>query len=316
VVLSQEQVFLETHLIQLLLLQVSMQSPILWVDLIFATAQTQTVEVVTPTYTYYADVDGDTYGNAGSSILSCEVSAPVGYSADATDCDDNNPSVNPGATEICNSIDDNCNGLTDEGFDADNDGFTSCGGDCNDNDNTVYPGATEVCNGVDDDCNLLVDDGLTFITYYADVDGDTYGDASSSVSTCNGAPMGYVSNSTDCNDNNAAVNPAATEICNLIDDDCNGLIDENVIAAGAISGPASVCMAVVTGSATYSISPVFDASGYSWTVPNGMIIVSGQGTTSIFVSWSPQSVHDGIVGNVVVTPSNACGNGISKFSWC
>lgn len=273
-------------------------------------SSTQTVEVVTPTYTYYADVDGDTYGNAGSSILSCEVSAPVGYSADATDCDDNNPSVNPGATEICNSIDDNCNGLTDEGFDADNDGFTSCGGDCNDNDNTVYPGATEVCNGVDDDCNLLVDDGLTFITYYADVDGDTYGDASSSVSTCNGAPMGYVSNSTDCNDNNAAVNPAATEICNLIDDDCNGLIDENVIAAGAISGPASVCMAVVTGSATYSISPVFDASGYSWTVPNGMIIVSGQGTTSIFVSWSPQSVHDGIVGNVVVTPSNACGNGI------
>lgn len=271
----------------------------------------QTVEVVTPTYTYYADVDGDTYGNAGSSILSCEVSAPVGYSADATDCDDNNPSVNPGAIEICNSIDDNCNGLTDEGFDADNDGFTSCGGDCNDNDNTVYPGATEVCNNVDDDCNLLVDDGLTFITYYADVDGDTYGDASSSVSTCNGAPVGYVGNSSDCDDNNAAVNPAATEICNLIDDDCNGLIDENILVAGPISGPSVQCMAVVTGSATFSISPVFDASGYSWTVPNGMIIVSGQGTTSIFVSWAPQAVNNGIIGNVTVTPSNSCGAGVS-----
>ncbi|MBK9636630.1 MAG: putative metal-binding motif-containing protein [Bacteroidetes bacterium] len=269
----------------------------------------QTVEVVTPTYTYYADVDGDTYGNAGSSILSCEAAAPVGYSADATDCDDTNPSINPAATEICNSIDDDCDGLTDEGFDVDNDGYTSCGGDCNDNDNTVYPGATEVCNGVDDDCNLLVDDGLTFITYYADVDGDSYGDASSSVSTCNGAPVGYVGNSTDCDDNNAAVNPAATEICNLIDDDCNGLIDENLLVAGPISGPAVQCMAVVTGSATFSISPVFDASGYSWTVPNGMIIVSGQGTNSIFVSWAPQAVHDGIIGNLVVTPSNACGNG-------
>lgn len=272
----------------------------------------QSIEVVTPTYTYYADVDGDTYGNASSSILSCEAAAPVGYTVDATDCDDANGSIYPGATEICNLVDDNCDGLIDEGFDVDNDGFTSCGGDCNDNDNTVYPGATEVCNGVDDDCNLLVDDGLTFITYYADVDGDTYGDASSSVSTCDGAPVGYVGNSSDCNDANPAVNPAATEICNTIDDDCNGLVDENVIVAGSISGPASVCMAVVTGSATYSISPVFDASGYSWTVPNGMIIVSGQGTTSIFVSWSPQAVHDGIAGNVSVTPSNACGNGIAS----
>jgi hypothetical protein len=275
-------------------------------------SSSQSVQVDAPTFTYYADVDGDTYGNAGSSILSCEASAPVGYTTDATDCNDANGSVNPGAIEVCNSIDDDCDGLIDEGFDVDGDGFTSCGGDCNDNDNTVYPGAAEVCNGVDDDCNLLVDDGLTFITYYADVDGDTYGDASSTVSTCNGAPVGYVSNSTDCNDANAAVNPAATEICNLIDDDCDGLIDENVLVAGPISGPAVQCVAVVTGSATFSISPVFDATGYNWSVPSGMIILSGQGTPSIFVSWAPQTAHDGIIGSLTVTPSNACGSGISS----
>ena len=275
-------------------------------------SSSQQVQVDAPTFTYYADVDGDTYGNAGVSILSCAASAPVGYSADATDCDDNNPSVNPAATEICNSIDDNCDANVDEGFDVDGDGFTSCGGDCNDNDNTVYPSAIEVCNSVDDDCNLLVDDGLTFITYYADTDVDGFGDASNSLSTCDGAPAGYILNNTDCNDNNAAVSPAGTEICNTIDDDCDGLIDENVLVAGAISGPAVQCMAVVTGSATFSISPVFNATSYSWSVPNGMIIVSGQGSPSIFVSWAPQAVSSGIIGALTVTPSNSCGSGVSS----
>lgn len=273
-------------------------------------SSTQQVQVDAPTFVYYPDVDNDTYGDGdGVPASTCSAIAPSGYVADASDCNDGNGSINPGATELCNFIDDDCNFVVDNGFDVDNDGFTSCGGDCNDNDNSVYPGATEVCNGVDDNCNLLVDDGLTFITYYADVDGDTYGDASSTVSTCNGAPVGYVGNSSDCNDNNAAVNPAATEICNTIDDDCNGLTDENVIVAGAISGPAVQCVPVVTGSATYSISPVFDATSYNWSVPAGMTIISGQGTTSIFVSWSPVAASNGIIGAISVTANNACGAG-------
>ncbi len=276
-------------------------------DICYSSSQSVTVEE--PSFVYYADADVDSYGNGDASILSCDLNAPSGYVADATDCDDTNPSINPGATELCNSIDDNCNGNVDEGFDVDGDTYTSCSGDCNDNDPSVYPGATEVCNGVDDDCNLLVDDGLTFITYFADADSDTYGDASSTVSTCNGAPAGYVSDNTDCDDNNAAVNPAATEICNLLDDDCDGLTDENILVAGPISGPAVQCVAVVTGSATFSIAPVMDATGYNWTVPNGMNIVSGQGTNSIFVFWTPFAVHDGIVGNITVSASNACGSG-------
>ena len=279
-------------------------------DTCYSTSQSVTVE--TPVYTYYADADGDTYGNEGASILSCETSAPVGYTLDLSDCNDANPSINPAASESCNSIDDDCDGLTDEDFDLDGDTYTTCGGDCDDNNASVYPGAAEVCNNIDDDCNTLVDDGLTFVTYYADADGDTYGDASSTVSTCNGAPVGYVSDNTDCDDNNAAVNPAATEVCNSIDDDCDGLTDENILVAGAISGPAVQCLPVATGSATFSIAPVADATTYTWSVPAGMVIVTGQGTTSIFVSWSPAAISAGVIGNLSVVPSNLCGAGVAS----
>jgi hypothetical protein len=198
--------------------------------------------------TYYADADGDTYGDAGSTTMAC--SAPEGYVSDATDCNDADGAVNPGATEVCNGIDDNCDGNTDEGVqntyyaDADGDtygdagsttmacsapeGYVSDATDCNDADGAVNPGATEVCNGIDDNCDGNIDEGLTFTTYYADADGDTYGDAASTVTTCDGAPEGYVSDATDCNDADGAVNPGATEVCNGIDDNCDGNIDEGV----------------------------------------------------------------------------------------
>ncbi len=67
------------------------------------------------------DIDGDGYGSPGDS------SCPHGS---VTDCNDNDPTVNPGATEICNSIDDNCNSQIDEGFDADGDGIADCIDNC------------------------------------------------------------------------------------------------------------------------------------------------------------------------------------------
>ncbi len=199
--------------------------------------------------TYYADADGDTYGDAASTVSTCD-GAPAGYVSDATDCNDADAAVNPGATEVCNGVDDNCDGNIDEGVqttfyaDADGDGYGDAGSttmacsapagyvsdatDCNDADAAVNPGATEVCNGIDDNCDGNIDEGLTFTTYYADADGDTYGDATSTVSTCDGAPAGYVSDATDCNDADASVNPGATEVCNGVDDNCDGNIDEGV----------------------------------------------------------------------------------------
>ncbi|MEJ7681705.1 MAG: putative metal-binding motif-containing protein [Segetibacter sp.] len=158
--------------------------------------------------TYYRDADGDGFGNSRSSTQSC--SAPAGYVSDNTDCDDSKATVHPGATEVCNGIDDDCDGQTDEGFDADGDGYTSCNGDCDDNNADVHPGATEVCNGVDDDCDGQIDEGVKS-TYYRDADGDGYGNNSNSTQACS-APAGYVSDNTDCDDTKVSVHPNATEV--------------------------------------------------------------------------------------------------------
>lgn len=200
---------------------------------------------------FYFDNDNDGFGNSANSITQTTPTPPTGYVGPAGDCNDNNNTIYPGATELCNSIDDNCNGTIDEGVtnityyaDADGDGYgnpaisqTTCSGapsgyvanatDCNDNNNAIHPDATEVCNNIDDNCNGLTDDGLTFTTYYADADGDGHGNAMVSQSTCNGAPSGYVANATDCNDNNITINPGALEICNTVDDDCDGDIDDD-----------------------------------------------------------------------------------------
>lgn len=85
------------------------------------------------------------------------------------DCDDADSAVYPGANESCNLKDDDCDGLTDEGFDADNDGISVCGGDCGDADTTVFPGAPELCNGKDDDCNGQMDDQCRFEGFCGDL---------------------------------------------------------------------------------------------------------------------------------------------------
>ncbi|OLD62526.1 MAG: hypothetical protein AUI47_12140 [Acidobacteria bacterium 13_1_40CM_2_68_5] len=130
-----------------------------------------------------------------------------GYSTD-TDCNDNDATIHPGATERCNGVDDNCNGVVDEGFDRDGDGYTTCNGDCNDGNASIHPGVAEICNNIDDNCNGAVDEGF-------DADGDGY-------TSCGG----------DCNDANPQIHPGATEICNGLDDNCNMTIDEGFDADG------------------------------------------------------------------------------------
>jgi hypothetical protein len=159
---------------------------------------------------------------------------------DCAECDDSNPNMYPGNPEICDGKDNDCDGLLPVGeLDFDGDGFRGCEGDCDDNANNIYPGATELCDGKDNDCNGIVDDPnvLNYNTYYRDADSDGYGNPNDSHSACS-QPDGYVPDSTDCDDTDAAINPAAEEVYDGIDNNCDGKPDEqwyfvgNLIATG------------------------------------------------------------------------------------
>ncbi|MBM4392209.1 MAG: lamin tail domain-containing protein [Deltaproteobacteria bacterium] len=106
--------------------------------------------------------------------------------------------------------------------DEDGDGYSNPA-DCDDTDATINPAATEVCDGVDNDCDGSTDEGTSgSTTWYADGDGDDYGDPSGSTSTACTMPSGYSTTNDDCDDTSASINPGATEVCNDgIDQDCD-----------------------------------------------------------------------------------------------
>ncbi|MFA9220310.1 MAG: MopE-related protein, partial [Sediminibacterium sp.] len=242
--------------------------------------------------TWYADADADGYGNVSTTLSYC--TQPYGYVANSTDCNDAVAAIHPGATEICNSIDDNCSGAADEGLtfvnyyaDADADGYgagsatnacsnpgagyATSNGDCNDAVAAVHPGATEICNSIDDNCSGATDEGIQVNTYYNDGDGDGYG-AGLATTTCAVLSAPYVSNNTDCDDTNIAINTAATESClNSIDDNCNGTINENCGSEnGAGESPATAVSVWTTyyptcSAQTHTLAGFF-ASSYSQSI--------------------------------------------------
>ena len=255
--------------------------------------------------TVYADADGDGYGDADRTRGWCspETSLPLGYVQRADDCDDRDDSVNPGAPELCDDLDRNCDGDSYAGADdlalwyADNDddGYSdgtellgsSCEpiagasrllGDCDDADGTRFPGASEVpyddidqdcdgedlldadgdgvliapygtdcddtnaaihganpdagidevpeaCNLRDDDCDGVADDGL-LRPWYPDEDGDLQGDADADAEVTCLPPVGWVDNRSDCDDTNASIRSGSAEVCDDIDNDCDGRIDD------------------------------------------------------------------------------------------
>jgi len=182
------------------------------------------------------DKDGDTYCD----VLKAVVGKPAACSNGGGDCDDTKNTINPGAPELCDGIDNNCAGGIDETCkDDDKDGYCTgaspvsagCpkgGGDCDDSNALVNPGVTENCaTGADDNCNGQTNEvgAANCIPFYKDVDGDNFGIGTAQCQCYQDATFKALAGG-DCNDANAKVNPNATEVCDNVDNDCKNGIDD------------------------------------------------------------------------------------------
>ena len=204
---------------------------------------------------YYIDGDGDGFGQEGDSPDNLCSNPGAGFATNDSDCNDSDPAIKPTASEDVGDafdVDENCDDIVECYVDADNDGYMTdksatvgtgligCSangaaydseptGDCDDGDGNNFPTNTEVCDGEDNDCDTVPDNGLTFIDYYADNDGDGFGDRDDTPDNlCADPGVAFSTDSTDCDDGNPAINTDATEIigdAGDVDEDCDDAID-------------------------------------------------------------------------------------------
>jgi hypothetical protein len=186
---------------------------------------------------------------------SCVDADADGFTVAEGDCDDEDATVFPGADEVCDEKDNDCDGEIDEDpvdgqtwyqdLDWDEYGddlitivtcewpgpdWTDVGGDCNDSDPTVWPGAPEYCDEQDNDCDGQVDeDAVDAVVWYWDGDADRYGVAGTTLLACDPPGIFWASQAGDCDDSHPLVNPGAPEVCDGLDNNCDGMVDNDPV---------------------------------------------------------------------------------------
>ena len=261
---------------------------------------------------FYADSDGDGFGNAEQTVLACSV--PQGYSTDSTDCNDEQAGAYPGALEICNLIDDDCDGQIDEGvgltfyLDNDGDGFgnaaltiVACAApvgyvadntDCDDTNASISPGLSEVCaNTIDDNCSGEVNEGCCPILPAATAEISNAqcaalnnGEINLTV-TAGVAPMSFVWSNASTSEDLVGLFAGSYSVTITDANGCQGsesfIVGNNnqgTTAPTVIDGPYGACRNSVGN--VFSTPIVPGATSYQWILPTG---ATGSSTTNTIV---------------------------------
>ncbi len=275
--------------------------------------------------------DDDSAGDDDDSAAGGGTPAAIDSDGDgfeeSVDCDDSNGAVNPGATEVCDLVDNNCNSATDEGFDADNDGVSTCGpdgvpgtsdDDCNDTPGVgsgINPGATEVCdpNDTDEDCNGFADgfdSGVTGLTYYyPDDDGDGYGDSTQGLEACE-PPANWIADGSDCNDSDGDIRPGATEHCDGIDNDCDSSTTETNLVTeqrNMIVPSGSSLVRTTTATQSSSVGPrtVLSTGSTAGGLGFGSTLKVCEGTHYVDITVSGNGVIEGVGSRLAINLSGS-----------
>ena len=248
---------------------------------------------ITNSIVYYQDQDFDGYGNGAVVSNSCS-GVPIGYILGAGDCNDNNANINPAVNEICdNGIDDDCDGLMDEGCICVNPPTANAGTNI-----TVCAGTTISLNGTiggSASNGVWTSNGTGTFSPSANVLNATYNPSALDYST------GSIILTLTTNASAPCVSAASSITINF---------NPQPSSTGPITGPTALCLPGSL-SYTYSVNPLVGVASYNWILPNGVFVQGSSNGSSIQVKFIDAFVHLGIVGNVMVYPNTTSGCGSS-----